>query len=195
MKKSLLTAILISFGIFMVLSPVLIRLVSYLHPIVLGVVLLCMIGLVSFFVLLIRKEMIYLPYRLFLGLLTLYTLALVILLFFRPNDQSYNSINLVPFSTVTFYLSGKVNWLIAFYNLAANIGLFIPYGLFLKLKDFTQWKALFIAFLMIACIEVLQFVSHRGSLDIDDLLLNLLGVYLGCVLFPFVRKVVQIVIK
>ncbi|MBV7506574.1 VanZ family protein [Bacillus sp. sid0103] len=174
MKKSLLTAILISFGIFLVLSPVFIRLVSYLHPIVLGVVLLCMIGLVSFFVLLIRKETIYLPYRLFLGLLTLYTVALVILLFFRPNDQSYDSINLVPFSTVTFYLSGKVNWLIAFYNLAANIGLFIPYGLFLKLKDFTQWKTLFCAFLMIACIEVLQFVSHRGSLDIDDLLLNLL---------------------
>jgi glycopeptide antibiotics resistance protein len=125
-------------------------------------------------------------------LITLYTVVLLILLFFRPNDQSYNSMNLVPFTTITYYLSGKVNWLIAFYNLAANIGLFIPYGLFLRFRHFSQWKALIIAILIIACIEVLQFVSHRGSLDIDDLILNVLGVYLGCVLFPFVRQVMNI---
>ncbi|MFP5111894.1 VanZ family protein [Bacillaceae bacterium C204] len=192
MKKPLIISILISIGIFIVLSPVLIRLVSYLHPIVLGVVLLCIMGMDLLLVLLIRKEKISIPYPLFLGLITLYTVALVILLFFRPNDQSYNSINLVPFSTITFYLSGKVNWLIAFYNLAANIGLFIPYGLFLRFKRLSLRKALLTAFLMIACIEGLQFVSQRGSLDIDDLILNVLGVYLGCVLFPFIQQVVQI---
>ncbi|MFL6555088.1 MAG: VanZ family protein, partial [Bacillus sp. (in: firmicutes)] len=140
MKKSIMISTIISIVIFIILSPVFIRLVSYLHPIVLGVVLLCIMGLVSYFVLLIRKESIYLPYRLFLGLIILYTIALLILLFFRPTVQSYSSINLIPFSTVTFYLSGKVNWLIAFYNLAANIGLFLPYGLFLRFRRFSQWN-------------------------------------------------------
>ena len=192
MKKTLLIAWSLSFGIFIVLSPVFFRLLSYLHPIVLVVVLLCIFGVVLFLVLLIRKERFSIPYVLVLGLIILYSVALVILLFFRPNHQSSNSINLVPFSTVTFYLSGKVNWLIAFYNLAANIGLFLPYGLFLRFKRFSQGKALFIAFLMIACIEVLQYLTQRGSLDIDDLILNVLGVYLGFVLFPFVRQVVNL---
>ncbi|PGY06443.1 VanZ family protein [Bacillus sp. AFS031507] len=192
MRKTLFISTMISFVIFILFSPVFIRLVSYLHPIVLVVVLLCIVWLVIGLVLFIRKETINLPYPLFLVGLTLYSVALVILLFFRPNEQSYNSMNLVPFSTVAFYLSGKVNWLISFYNLAANIGLFIPYGLFLRFKRFSQWKAIFIASLIIACIEVFQFVSHRGSLDIDDLILNLLGIYLGCVLFPLVQQVVNI---
>lgn len=192
MRKTLFFSLLMSFVLFVFLSPVLIRLVFYLHPIVLAVVLFCIFGLVLFGVLIIRKETIILPYPFFLGLLSFYTIALLILLFFRPNEQSYNSMNLLPFSTITFYLTGKVNWLVAFYNLVANIGLFIPYGLFLVVKRISQWKALLIASLVIAGIEVLQFVSHRGSLDIDDFILNLLGVYLGFLLFPLVKQVVNI---
>lgn len=195
MKKTLFIAFFLSIGMFIVLSPILIRLVSYLHPIVLAVVLFCIMGIVFLLVLLIRKETINISYSLFLSSLILYTAALLILLFFRPNKQSYNSMNLIPFSTVAFYLSGKVNWLISFYNLAANIGLFIPYGIYLRLKSYSHLKAFFISLLTIAGIEILQFVTHRGSLDIDDLILNLLGVYLGFILFPFVKQIVNIPIK
>jgi glycopeptide antibiotics resistance protein len=194
-KKTLFITMFLSIGMFIVLSPILIRLVSYLHPIVLAVVLFCIMGIVFLLVLLIRKETINISYSLFLSLLILYTAALLILLFFRPNEQSYNAMNLIPFSTVAFYLSGKVNWLISFYNLAANIGLFIPYGIYLRLKSYSQLKTLLVPLLMIACIEILQFITHRGSLDIDDLILNLLGVYLGFILFPFVKQIVNIPIK
>lgn len=118
MKKTLTLTLMISFGLFMVLSPVFIHLVSYLHAIVWVVILFCIICIVGFWVLLLRKEKIHIPYPIFLSFLTLYTIALVILLFLRPTDQIYKSINLVPFTTLIFYLSGKVNWLIAFYNLA-----------------------------------------------------------------------------
>lgn len=195
MRKSLFISILLSICIFIVLSPVFIQLVLYLHPIVLTVLLFCILVLVFFLVLLSRKETLEIPYSLFLGLLILYTVALLILLFFRPNEQSYNSINLVPFSTVMFYLSGKVNWLISFYNLAANIGLFIPYGIYLRLINFSQLKAWMISLLMIACIEILQFVSHRGSLDIDDLMLNILGVFLGYWLYPLFIPVITVSLK
>jgi glycopeptide antibiotics resistance protein len=195
LRKPLLISWVISFGIFIVLSPVFIRLVCYLHPIVLAVLLFCILVLVYFCVLLIRKETIHLSYPLFLSLLILYTVAMLILLFFRPNEQGYNSMNLVPFSTVMFYLSGKGNWLISFYNLAANIGLFIPYGIYLKLNNFPQLKAWVISLLTIACIEFLQFVSQRGSLDIDDLMLNLLGVFLGYWLYPLFKRVIMISLK
>jgi glycopeptide antibiotics resistance protein len=194
-KKLLVFTLLISFGTFIVISPVFLRLVTYLHPIVLAVVLLCIIGMVLFGVLLIRKETIDLPYPLFMGILTLYTVGLLILLFFRPNGTNYHSLNLIPFSTVSFYLSGKVNWLISFYNLAANIGLFIPYGIYLSLKSYSLLKVFLVSLLTIACLEILQFLTHRGSLDIDDLMLNMLGVYLGCFLFSFFKHVVNITMK
>jgi glycopeptide antibiotics resistance protein len=194
-KKPLVFTLLISFGTFIVISPVFLRLVTYLHPIVLAVVLLCIIGMVLFGVLLIRKETIDLPYPLFMGILTLYTVGLLILLFFRPNGTNYHSLNLIPFSTVSFYLSGKVNWLISFYNLAANIGLFIPYGIYLSLKSYSLLKVFLVSLLTIACLEILQFLTHRGSLDIDDLMLNMLGVYLGCFLFSFFKHVVNITMK
>ena len=47
----------------------------------------------------------------------LYSVGLLILLFFRPKGQSYGTINLIPFDTIHFYLSGNVAYLIALYNL------------------------------------------------------------------------------
>jgi glycopeptide antibiotics resistance protein len=192
MNKSFLITLLISIGAFLVLSPVFMQLISYLNPIVLVVVLFCIVIFVFFLVLFIRQESINLPYPLFLGLIVLYTIALLILLFFRPNDQNYNSMNLIPFSTITFYLSGKVNWLISFYNLAANIGLFIPYGIYLRQKNYSLLKLFFIPLVLISLIEILQFSTHRGSLDIDDLILNLLGVFLGYLFYPIFNRIVKV---
>jgi glycopeptide antibiotics resistance protein len=192
LKKTILISLVVGLSIFIVLSPIFIRLTSYLHPIVLAVVLFCILGLVYFLILLIRKETINLPYSLLFGLLILYTVALLILLFFRPNEQGTNSLNLIPFSTVVFYLSGKVNWLISFYNLAANIGLFVPYGIYLKLNNYSKLKGLLISLLSIGSIEITQFVSQRGSLDVDDLILNLLGVFLGYWLYPLFKRSIMI---
>ncbi|WP_312473139.1 VanZ family protein [Neobacillus sp.] len=192
MKKSIMISLFISVGTYLALSPIFWRLTSYLHPIVLAVLLFCIFFLVYFFVLLIRKESIRISYRLFLSLFILYSIGLLILLFLRPNDQSYNSMNLIPFSTISFYLSGKVNWLIAFYNLAANVGLFIPYGIYLLLKNYSPLKLIFIPMVLIAFIEIMQLITHRGSLDIDDLILNLAGVFLGYLFFPLFKKAVTI---
>jgi glycopeptide antibiotics resistance protein len=193
LKKSLFISLLLSIGLFLILSPIIIKLVTYLHPIVLAVVFFCILICFFFLVLWIRKQTIRIPYNLFLGVLGLYTIALFILLFFRPNDQSYQSWNMIPFSTISFYFSGKVNWLISFYNLTANIGLFIPYGIFLMIK--TQGSALkliFIPMIAIAIIEILQFFTHRGSMDFDDLILNLLGVFIGYLFFPSFKRIVKL---
>ena len=72
-------------------------------------------------------------FKRFLHVLTfLYSIGLLILLFFRPKGSSYGTINLIPFDTISFYLSGNVSYLISFYNLGANIGLFIPFGLYYR---------------------------------------------------------------
>ena len=154
-----------------------------------------MFGIICFVfvgILFIRKETINLSLPFFVGLLALYTFALLILLFFRPSEHSYNSMNLQPFSTISFYLSGKVNGLISFYNLAANVCLFIPYGIYIGLKSYSLLKAFLVPLVIISFIEVLQFVTHRGSLDIDDLILNLLGVILGHLLIPIFKKIINV---
>lgn len=196
LRKSTLLSVIISQGIFCMFYPLFSNLFSYLHPVVLGVVWVCLTFLVFFLVFWLRKEIISITSSLFIGFLTLYTFSLLILLFFRPNDPSSTNWNLEPFSTIMFYLSGKVPPLVAFYNLAANIGLFIPYGILLmiqKEKAALPAKQLFYGpLLVISLIELTQFLTHRGSLDIDDLLLNLVGVYLGYLLFPIFKRVVHV---
>jgi len=190
MKRTFWLSVIISISIFFILFPVFRQLTSFLHPIVLAVVFICMIILVYFFFLFIRKETVTLSYSLFQLLFILYTTFLLILLFFRPNDQNYDSMNLIPLMTIKFYLSGKANWLISFYNLAANIGLFIPYGVFLKIRNYSNLKLILIPLLFISSIEVTQFITHRGSLDIDDLILNFLGFLVGYLLYPLFKRII-----
>ena len=193
MKKPLLIALILSMVVFLLLSPVFIKLTFYLHPIVLAVVLFCMVLLLFYIVLVFRKETIHLPYSLIKIVLTLYTFALLILLFFRPNNQNYHSMNLVPFSTISYFLSGKVNWLISFYNLAANIGLFIPYGIYLMMRNQgAKLKLIIFPVTAIALIEILQFLTHRGSMDVDDLILNFLGVVIGYLFYPTFKRTVNL---
>jgi glycopeptide antibiotics resistance protein len=192
MKKSLLLSFIVSIALFLLLAPVLFQLMVYLHPVVLVVLLFCLVLAVFFLVLFIRKQTLHLPYPKIRILLLLYSIALFILLFYRPSDQIYQSINLVPFSTISFYLSGKVNGLISFYNLAANIALFIPFGIFLKMKERSIYQLLYIPFLVISSIELFQFFTARGSLDIDDLILNVSGFFLGYLVYPFFTKIFKV---
>ncbi|MED4452566.1 VanZ family protein [Metabacillus fastidiosus] len=188
--KSIIISIILSVTFFLIFSPFLIKLTAYLHPIVLAVVFLCLFIVTLFIVLYIRKESISISFKVLRTGLIIYSIALIILLFFRPNDQTYNSINLIPFATVSFYLAGKVNFLVAFYNLAANIGLFIPYGIYFMLKKRRYEILILLPLLSIVSIELLQFVTNRGSLDIDDLILNMIGVFTGYLCFPLLKKII-----
>ncbi|NMD70923.1 VanZ family protein [Bacillus sp. DNRA2] len=129
-------------------------------------------------------------------LIIMYSIALFILLFFRPNEQDYDSMNLKPFATIFNYLSGQVNFLIAFYNIAANIGLFIPYGLYIDLKTksakYRYFFQIIIPIFVISAIEFLQYITQRGSLDIDDLILNVIGVYVGYGFAPIIKRIIQV---
>lgn len=189
MKKIWMISTFLSLSISLLSFPFFLQLTTYLHPIVLVVVFFCLFLLIFFLMLLIKEKTVNLPYLLFKWVLILYTSALIVLLFLRPNDQSYDSLNLIPFATIRHYLTDEIHWIIAFYNLTANIGLFIPYGIYLMTKSLSFIKLLFTPFIFICLIETLQFITHRGSLDIDDLILNMLGVALGYLNYPIFKKV------
>ena len=89
--------------------------------------------------------------------------------------------NFVPFKTILPYLLGDKGWIIAGVNLVGNIALLVPIGL---LAPFVYrrmtWKAsLALGVAAGLCIEAMQTVLRVGIFDIDDVILNALGVMIG----------------
>ena len=89
--------------------------------------------------------------------------------------------NWIPFKTILPYLLGDGGWLIGGLNILGNIVLLVPIGFILPfIFPSIQWKQK-LAFAIIACIliETSQAILHIGIFDIDDIILNALGVMIG----------------
>ncbi|WP_066166044.1 VanZ family protein [Metasolibacillus sp. FSL H7-0170] len=108
--------------------------------------------------------------------------------------------NFTPFRTISLYIAQLNGPLaeIAFYNLAGNIVLFIPFGFFIPLlwhKMRSMWKMLFMALAIPLFIESCQLFIGRST-DIDDVLLNTIAIIIGYILYDIAqilrKKVVTI---
>lgn len=92
------------------------------------------------------------------------------------------SFNIIPFNTIKLFINGYIkgyvsttNFLI---NIIGNFVAFMPFGIFLPLlfkKINKYYKFLIIMIIIVATIEILQFLTLSGSCDIDDLILNIMG--------------------
>lgn len=192
-KWAVWLSVIVSQGLFAAFIPILIKLFTYLHPVVLIVVWFCITIFIFYLIFMVTKNRITISKRVLSTALFFYSWCLLILLFFRPSNQEYQTYNLIPFKTIFYYLSGEVSFFIAFYNLAANVLLFIPFGIFAmmiaKKSPGNPIKRFGIPLIFIILIEVLQFLTKRGSLDVDDLILNVFGVYAGYGLSRMIKKV------
>lgn len=93
-----------------------------------------------------------------------------------------NSINVIPFATISKYLTnffaGTINKRIVVTNILGNIIAFAPFALFLPLlfKKINSFKRFLIAMLcIVTTVELLQLAMLVGSCDIDDIILNVGG--------------------
>lgn len=107
------------------------------------------------------------------------------------------NLNLRPFYTIgtcfRLLAPGRSPHLISYavVNLYGNVLVFVPWGFFLP--RFWKKQRGFGWFLLttagtVAGVELAQLFSLRGSCDVDDLILNLLGGTLGFVLFGLWRR-------
>jgi glycopeptide antibiotics resistance protein len=89
--------------------------------------------------------------------------------------------NFVPFTTIVPYLLGYKGLIIAGINLVGNIILLVPVGFLVPFiyRDITWKKSIVLAAASGLVIEVAQVLLHVGIFDIDDVILNALGVMLG----------------
>jgi len=124
-------------------------------------------------------------------LFVLYIIILGLLLFNRGIDYSkttYITYNLIPFATIKrylFILKGGDIFLFTI-NIIGNVIVFIPFGFFIP-RLFTKLNKyiymILIALLIPIVIEVTQLVLSVGIMDIDDLILNFIGIIVGYYIF------------
>ena len=96
-------------------------------------------------------------------------------------------VNLKPFKTITIYIKwlfdgNRFNNYIPITNLGVNLILLFPMGYFLP--NLFKWFKNFFAYLginiiILALIETIQLLTRRGSFDVDDFILNILGAIIG----------------
>jgi len=122
-----------------------------------------------------------------------YTALLLKLIVFKypPGHVTFGEANLIPFKTILTYLSGHPTWIVARNNLVGNIVLFVPLGVLLALIPKRPLKSIAVIAVSLGigvAMEVTQAVLHKGVFDIDDIILNALGVAVGCLLTAAIIK-------
>lgn len=107
-------------------------------------------------------------------------------------DELSHNINLTPFETVGKYLNtlknsenGHISHQ-AVINLGGNVIMFVPLGFFLpfnmeKTKGFGNCMTA--CLIIIMCVELIQLFTLLGSFDVDDLILNMAGVWIGYMIY------------
>jgi len=123
-----------------------------------------------------------------------YLLFVFHLTFFPMNIVLYSygpyKANFVPL-VKTIHMIRYINPLVVV-NILGNLFLLAPLGLFLPLlsPNFRRWGAILGAgFLVTLTIEVFQYFLAVRVFDIDDLILNTLGVSIGFLLFRLLAKI------
>ena len=125
-------------------------------------------------------------YKELLGLsFVIYILCLFQVVTFQDN-VSWATNNFIPFKEMFRYDIGSRLFV---KNVVGNALMFLPYGFFVSyyLKNTKPWLTLILTVVASFSIELVQMVIGR-VFDIDDILLNLLGGYLGYLVYYWMRR-------
>lgn len=117
------------------------------------------------------------------------------------SKEHFETSNIVPFGTIIEYINRLINQniraSIVILNLVTNLLLFTPMGFFIpilfknKIKNTKQFILMMVVITLF--VEILQFITYRGTTDIDDIILNTIGAVLVYELMKtkFVKKILE----
>jgi glycopeptide antibiotics resistance protein len=121
-----------------------------------------------------------------------YTLFLLYLMFLGMGRFQYddNLLTVKPVISTINFIQGAVSWKDIVTIVLGNIVMFIPFGflgwVFPNLKDLKSLLFTFISVIFI--VEALQYFTRMGIFEIDDIILNTFGVYLGFLFCRFIER-------
>lgn len=125
--------------------------------------------------------------KLLLFLFIIYISLVLRITVFRSNFSLSNlfsngNVNLTIFKGYMIFVRSR-NWYRFIYLFVGNIVWFIPFGMYLQYtKRFKNIFAVtFCGMLFSLCIETMQYVFGTGITELDDLILNTFGAFLGAV--------------
>lgn len=125
-----------------------------------------------------------------------YIVLLTFLLFSSAFDSRtmLRTINLMPFKTILKYLTAGsyLSLRVIIVNLVGNIIIFIPLGFYVKALIKKNFPTLLITFFIPVLIEATQYLWAVGISDIDDVILNVIGEWLGVFFCYLLNKIYHV---
>ncbi|MFV0527161.1 MAG: VanZ family protein [Lachnospiraceae bacterium] len=119
----------------------------------------------------------------------LYMLVLAYFLFFsesygRGIVQDEYRYNLIPFHEILRFWTyrNELGLMAMLTNIFGNILAFVPLGFIppmISRRAKSIWFSMALGFTLSVCVEITQFFTRVGSLDVDDVLLNTFGAICG----------------
>ena len=114
---------------------------------------------------------------------------------FDSNRYIERRINLIPFSTMSEFLFGHNGDLksSAFVNIVGNMLIFAPFGFYLALfnKKDKIITVLLSIFMVTVAAEIIQWSLAIGVADIDDVILNTVGGFVGILIFKLINVIIK----
>ena len=118
----------------------------------------------------------------YLNLSFVFSILFIIALTAFPVTTSFRldfNLNIIPFKTIISYIYG-FNLIEFLANILGNIIIFVPFGFFLFIKEKGDVKITLTACLLFTIgVELLQLMLPMRMTDIDDVILNFIGGYIG----------------
>jgi glycopeptide antibiotics resistance protein len=114
---------------------------------------------------------------------------------FSSSREYHRVIELVPFNQIYGYLSGRLNVspTTVLFNVFGNIAIFIPLGIYFALfrQDNRLSVNMLFVFLTSLFVEIIQFALGLGISDIDDIILNCLGGFIGILIYKGLARLLK----
>ncbi len=96
------------------------------------------------------------------------------------------------FSTINF-IKGCISWKDIVIIVVGNVVMFIPFGflgwIFPKLQELKSLLFTFIS--AITIVEAIQYFTRMGIFEVDDIILNTFGVFLGFLMKRFIERIFE----
>ena len=110
----------------------------------------------------------------------------------RPFEQC----NFIPFKTINLYINsyGSINKNITINNLLGNVLLFLPLGVMMRLyfpEKIKGFVLLVAGMLLSFTFEIIQYVAGVGIGDVDDVILNTLGLAVGLIIGYLMNRLLK----
>lgn len=119
-------------------------------------------------------------------LAVIYVLVIAKLVIFKNGfTNEFRDLSMMPFSFVIDFLNGEASLSNMLKNALGNIAVFIPLGIIVPVffQKFNVKHVVLCGIIISFIIEIIQYITGLGITDIDDLILNTLGTFIGGLLY------------